>query len=241
MEMADLFLDRKDPQQLAKSVDFLVKHLELGPGDRVFDQCCGVGTVSFALAKQGVAAIGVDLCSAYIEAAQKEDAESFDCEFHCEDAFVYRTETPCDGAFNWYSSYGYADSEQQNHQMLRRAFESIKPGRRYALDVPHFAGVMRQFQFHLVRHGVSQGRQVTCIRESQIDWESGQLKQNWQWLVEGSTVDQRQSALRLYWPHQIREGLQEVGFTDVEMFGGTDGSALTLDSPRLILVARKPK
>lgn len=240
MEMADLFLDRKNPEQLQASVDFLRKKLLLNSGDRVFDQCCGVGTLSFELAKAGVVAVGADLCQAYIERANQIATQTgLSCQFVCEDAFSYVPTTSCHAAFNWYSSYGYASTDAQNEEMLHRAYEALEPGGMYALDVPNYPGVLRNFQYHLVRTGQSDGKEVTCVRESQVDWGSGQLKQVWKWFVEGAPVDTRHSALRLYWPHQIREALLRVGFVDIEMFGEVDCRALDLDSPRLILVARK--
>jgi hypothetical protein len=150
------------------------------------------------------------------------------------------TPQPCDGVFNWYSSFGYADSDAGNREMLQRAFESLRPGGRFALDVPNLPGLLRGFQRHLVRHGQSNGKSVTLIRESSVNLVDGLLEQTWTWLVENESPVERHSALRLYLPHHIREMSEQCGFENVRFFGSVDRDPLVLDSPRLICVAERP-
>lgn len=242
-EMADLFLEREDQDELQSTIDFLVDKLGLSPGDRVFDQCCGIGNISHRLALNGAYCVGVDLCRLYIDRAKSVTHErDLPCEFFCDDAYSFVAPSPCEGAFNWYSSFGYAASDDQNSQMAARAFESLKPGGVYALDVPNFPFLMRNFQRYMVRHGKNhEGRKVTCIRESDLDLYQGVLRQSWQWIVEGRPIDTRYSALRIYLPHQLIDMLRAVGFTDVRAFGNLNDAELTMDSPRLILTARRPE
>jgi len=240
IEMADLFLDR--PQiEVDRTTNFLMETLDLKSGDLVFDQCCGVGTVALDLARKKLRTTGVDLCQIYIDRAfETKRQENLDCEFFCDDGFTFVPAETCDGAFNWYSSFGYADNDDRNQSMLQRAFDCLKPGGRYALDIPNLPNLLRGFQHHLVKTGQSAGRDVTCVRHSNINLEKGLLEQTWQWFADGQAVDVRKSALRLYLPHQVREMLQRVGFEAIEQLGGIDGQPLSIDSPRLILIARKP-
>jgi len=240
IEMADLFLDR--PQtQVDQATDFLIRVLNLKRGNLVFDQCCGVGTVALDLARKNMRAVGVDLCQIYIDRAiQTKHQENLACDFFCDDGFTFTPVETCDAVFNWYSSFGYADNDDRNQSMLQRAFDCLKPGGKYALDIPNLPSLIRGFQHHLVKTGQSNGREVTCVRQSNINLEKGLLEQTWQWFVEGQAVDRRKSALRLYLPHQIREMLQHVGFESIEQVGDIDGQPLSIDSPRLILIARKP-
>lgn len=124
--------------------------------------------------------------------------------------------------------------------MLERAFDALRPGGRFALDLPNFPAVLRGFQRHLVRRGTSEGRRVTLIRDSQIDLGRGSLDQLWTWLIEGQPPVERRSSLRLYFPHQVRDMLEQCGFREIRFFGGMRGEELTMDSPRLLLVASRP-
>lgn len=239
-EMADLFLVRSDPEELEATLDFLVEELQLSVDDHVYDQCCGIGSLSIALQQRGLHATGADLCSFFIDRA-KQDAKQAkaECTFRCEDAFQFKPDSPCQGVFNWYSSFGYADSDARNRSMFQRAYESLRPGGRFALDVPNFTGLMRGFQRHIVRHGESAGNAVTLIRESTLNLRDGLLEQTWTWLTAGQPAVDRRSQLRLYLPHQICEMLKSVGFENVRLYGDITRTPLTIDSGRLICVAER--
>lgn len=240
-EMADLFLVRSDADELQATLEFLSSELALTAGARVYDQCCGIGSLSIALSRVGYVVTGADLCDFFIQRAIRDAGRAeVNCRFHEADAFEFVPDDACNGVFNWYSSFGYADSDARNRQMLQRAFESLLPGGRYALDVPNLPGVLRGFQRYMVRRGESAGRAVTLIRESNINIHVGLLEQKWTWLVEGQPPVERRSALRLYLPHQIRELLEQCGFENVRFFGDIHHEPLTIDSPRLICVAEKP-
>ncbi len=124
--------------------------------------------------------------------------------------------------------------------MLQRAFEALRPGGVFALDVPNVPGVVRDFQRCMVRHGNSAGQRVTVVRESVVNLACGTLEQTWTWLVANREPITRRSTLRLYLPHQIGEMLKSIGFEQIRFWGGTDRSPLDLDSPRLVIAAERP-
>ena len=146
----------------------------------------------------------------------------------------------CGGVFNWYSSFGYAATDEQNCRMVARAFDALRPGGKFAMDVPNFFHVVRSFQPQMVKHGTSNGNGVSLIRESEIDIRRGRLNQVWTWNVEGKPTDKRHSSLRIYWPNQMCEMLEACGFHDVRLFGNVRNEDFTIDSPRLLLVAERP-
>lgn len=240
-EMADVHLVRSDPEELAATLEFLTEHLNLSAGGRVYDQCCGIGSLTIALARRGLDAVGVDLCDFFIERAARDAEEAkADCQFHCADAFEFACAPPCDAVINWFSSFGYADRDEQNLVMLRRAWDSLRPGGRIALDLPNLPGLLRGFQRSLVQRGKSAGRDVVVLRESTLNLTRGMLEQTWTWFVEGESPVERRSELRMYLPHQIGDMLAAVGFGDTRFFGSAGGEPLSLDSPRLLITARRP-
>lgn len=241
LEMADLFLERT-PEELTATTEFLTDKLKLGKQSLVFDQCCGAGAISHELARSGNRVIGVDLFEPFIRrAVTTASKEDLSCKFVCDDAFAFVTDEKCDGAFNWYSSFGYAKTDEQNQQMLGRAFESLKPGGFYSMDVPNFAFVLSDFKKQMVRKGVSAGKEVTCTRDCRVDLVAGVLNQTWTWESEGLPGRIRKSELKIYFPQQIAKMLSAVGFVDVRMFGGVDRSDLEIESHRLVVVARRPE
>ena len=244
LEMADVLLDRSE-QQLRTTLEFVQRELGLKRDSHLFDQCCGCGSLSIPLALQGLRVTGCDLFEPYIARAREDAAKQFETgsstpEFFCADAFKFVPSEPCDAVINWYSSFGYAADDATNQQMLDRAFESLKPGGRFALEIPNVPGLLRRFEPVLVQEGTSRGRAVRIVRTCEPDFELGLLRQTWEWNVEGETAVTRQSAVKMYLPNRVRELLLAAGFDSVRMFGSADGEPYEMDSPRLLVTSGKP-
>lgn len=239
-EMGDVLLQRSE-DQLSQTLDFLKGELALRPGNHIFDQCCGIGSLSLPLAQEGLRVTGCDLFEPYIARAKRDAADlpSGSTEFYCADAFEYTPKRSCEAAFNWYSSFGYAANDAVNQQMLDRAFESLKPGGKFALDVPSVPYLLRNFNPVMVQQGVSQGRSVRIQRTSEIEFSSGLLKQKWLWEIEGEGRVERRSAMKIYMPNRITELLANSGFKRIRLFGDTGGGEYQMESPRLLVVAEK--
>jgi SAM-dependent methyltransferase len=237
--LADLFLVR-EPKELAETLSFLTSRLDLRPGSVVFDQCCGIGSVSIPLARRGMSVVGVDAIEPYIRRARRDAAElNGACRFEAGDAGEFAPDAPCDGAFNWYSSFGYSDDDGRNLEMLRRAFEALRPGGRFALDTLNVPGLLRDFKPCMTRRGPTSAGEVLLIRESVINHVRGAIEQTWTYVMPDGTRDVRRSSVRLYLPHQVKEMLEKCGFEDVEFFGSVKGEPLEVGSARCILTAGK--
>lgn len=236
--VAEMFLVRRDPADLAATVAFLTHTLALEPGRTAFDQCCGIGTFSIPLAQAGVRVVGVDQSDAYIRRAT-EFGVGLPCEFFATDAFTFTPAVTCDAAFNWGTSFGNAESDSRNLDMLRRAADALKPGGRFLLDYQHVPRVLRHFQQTLTHRLKRPDGEVLLLRESTVDLPGGALRQAWTFLLPDGTHYERQTAVRLYFPHQLGEMLREAGFESVQFFGGTDGRPLDLDSPRCVVVGTR--
>jgi SAM-dependent methyltransferase len=239
--VAELFLVRHNKQDVADAVAFLRGVLALEPGMTAFDQCCGIGTLAIPLAEQGVRVVGVDQSEAYVRRAARS-AGGLPCEFRAADAFAFAPAEPCDAAFNWGTGFGNALDDGRNREMLRRAFEAVKPGGRFLLDFQHVPRVLRTFQ-PAVSKRLGQGEnapETVLVRESHIDLVAGAIRQRWTFFLPDGSRRERRSVVRLYLPNQLADMLREVGFADVQFYGDTRAQPLTLDSPRCVLVGTRP-
>jgi hypothetical protein len=90
-----------------------------------------------------------------------------------------------------------------------------------------------------VRRNTPRG-EVLLLRESSVDLARGRMHKRWTYVHEGRVQVEHTSSVRLYMPDAIDAMLRRVGFVDVELTGGLDGSPVGLDSPRLIAIARRP-
>jgi len=240
--LADMLLERADATAIERTVGFLRDVLAIAPGDRVFDQCCGIGSLAVPLAHAGFEIEGVDQAARYIEratAAARDAGVAARARFALGDAFAWQPAVACAAAFNWWTSFGYAAADADNLRMLARAHAALEPGGRYALDFINLPQVLRDFQRHVaITRDTPRGR-VTLLRETSLDLGRGVMHKTWQYFFPDGARRMASSELRLYLPHQLVEMLRDVGFVAVALHGDELGGPLTLDSPRCIAVARK--
>jgi ubiquinone/menaquinone biosynthesis C-methylase UbiE len=237
---ADVVMATGTDATAEQSATFLIEKLGLQPGETVFDQCCGIGRMSHPLARRGIRVVGVDLIPEYIRRAEREAvAEELSCEFHVGDAFTFRPEPPCDAAFNWWSSFGYVPEDRRNVQMLRRVWESVKPGGKFALDYYNGPRLLREFQERIEFRYRTELGEFPVVRSATIRFESGMIDQEWRYRGPDDREHVKHSTTRIYLPHDLVNLLRTAGFEHVKLYGGYDGSPFSLESPRCILVARR--
>lgn len=238
--LASALLEESNGEELEQTVDFLISALQLRPGSTLFDQCCGTGRMALAFAKRGYRVTGVDLTEAYIERARvKADHAKLSIDFHTGDAFVFSASPLCDGAVNWWTSFGYAD-DARNLTMLQRAFESLKPGSRFALDFINAPGLYRAFQPSVITRASHRDGSFILLRESELDLAGGVIRKLWTYVLENGKRVIHRSSVRLYDPHTLGEILGKAGFSNIHFFGDHRGGKLTIESPRCIAIGEKP-
>lgn len=239
--LADVLLERSDPAEVDATLRFLTNRLELLPGMRVFDQCCGVGSLAVPLASSGYRLNGCDLIPEYVERARRRAVDArVVVELETADAFQFVPPQPCDAVFNWWTSFGYASTDDENVRMLDRAAEALRPGGRFALDFMNVTGVLRGFQSRVRTERVTARGTIELIRDSSIDLRRLVMLKRWTYTLPDGSRIARDSQVRMYLPHELVGLFARAGFSDVQLYGNLDGAPLELDSPRCIVVGKRP-
>lgn len=242
--LADMLLERETDAEVETTIDFIVRRSELADGAAIFDQCCGIGSLALPLAERGYTVFGVDQAANYIDRGQSQlsrlDPGSVQrCQLAVGDAFEYRPPQSCALAINWWTSFGYADTDAQNIEMLRRAYESLIPGGTFMLDTMNVPGIFRGFQPDVVTQRDTPRGPITLHRRSDFDLAAGRILKTWSYFLPTGATVRHETSVRLYLPSQLADMLRSVGFSKVELLGGLAGRAVELDDPRCICIARK--
>lgn len=236
--LAESLLVRTDPTETSKTIAFLVDALGIEPGARVFDQCCGIGSLAVPLASLGYDVLGVDQADAYIERGRKSARDAaVHARFEQGDAFEFVADPPCHAAINWWTSYGYAATSEDNLQMLARARESLVPGGRFALDVPHLPGILRSFEDDRTDVRETPLGRIEMRRISRFDLTAGRLIKEWTFHVDGALKSDCVTSIQLALASDHIAALETAGFRVLHAWSDIDRSPLTIDSPRCILIA----
>jgi len=218
--------------------DFIIQTLELKPGDRILDLCCGQGRHSVELTKREFRVSGVDLSEYLLVLAKKTAYEAgVDARFHCCDMRELLWEAEFDVVINMFTSFGYFESDEENEKALRAARKALRPGGRLLLDLPNrefFAKAIRQGQRDWLEHD-------GCLVLEEWIWseDSKRLRMN-RTIVERDWSRRLKSFdLREYTHPEVLEMLARTGLEWQRTFADLNMSDFQPEARRMLIIARR--
>ncbi len=238
----DVLTDESTRQE----IDAVLRLLRLKPEARILDLCCGQGRHALELARRGFERVeGLDR-SAYLigEARKAAEEENLGAAFQEGDCRALPFD---EGAFDAVllmgNSFGYFETEDDDHAVLQEVRRVLRPGGRVFLDLASGAYLREHFEArswewidekHFVcreRELAEEGRRLVS-REVIAHVEKGVLK------------DQLY-AERLYSRDEIRALLEENGFGRFDAAPASEtlstrGQDLGMMARRLFITARTP-
>ena len=224
--------------------DFIMETLGLKKGDAILDIACGAGDQSVELAKRGLNVTAFDLAQVLIEAAE-ETAKSSDVtvNFYAGDMRAMKHDSQFDAAMLLSHSFGFFD-HKENKLVLKSAYAALKEGGCFLLDLmnpynlPRFQRTWTPLDGGYLLNephvldapaGVLTGRPAMFI-----DTENDRIV-----LMDEDALSNND--IRMYTALEIREMLDEVGFTKVELYGHAKLPRLpyAANSERMVVIAKR--
>lgn len=121
-----------------QDVDDVERLLELRPGMRVLDLCCGAGRHALLLASRGYDVVGIDLSRELLEVAKREStADRQTVTWIRSDMRSIPFTESFDGVYNICQSFGYLESEQEDLKVLRSIAGSLRRGGKVLVEIPN--------------------------------------------------------------------------------------------------------
>jgi SAM-dependent methyltransferase len=198
----------------------------------VLDALCGVGRISIELACRRYPVTGVDLSPHFLEAAREASA-GLPCEFVESDIRDFNRPGAFKLALNLYNSFGYLESPEEDLRMLTAIRRSLAPGGLFIMQVFGKETVARDFKDNewWERDG------VTVMTESRVvgAWEG--LRSHWR-VIDGERNSEYSFDQRLYSGSELRQALEEAGFSDVSVHGALDLRPYDQEADDLVAIGR---
>jgi SAM-dependent methyltransferase len=230
----ELFSDerlRAAPQE----VDRLVELLQLQPGARVLDLCCGIGRHSLELARRGYRMTGFDRTAGYLERArQAAQAEGLRVDFVQGDIRRFCALEEFDAVVNFFTSFGYFEDANDDKRVLLNTYASLKQGGRLLIELVGKEVLARTFQprdWH-----ERDGRIFLRETEATQDWSW--IKNRWI-LLENGRQKEFSFGHRVYSAVELTSLLKRCGFAEVKVFGDLTGAPYDHKAQRLVTFAVK--
>ena len=235
----DYYLHFYESAQSAETNDAetgqIVGRLDLAPGAAVLDAPCGYGRITNRLAARGYEAVGLDRTSHFLDRARSDAREmGVDVEYVQGDLRDMQWSERFDAVVCWFTSYGYFDDDG-NLEVLRQFRKVLKPGGAALIETLHHDALARGMTrppFAFV-HRVGDDM---VVDHNDLDPTTGRMETD-RTVVRDGQVQTFHYSIRLPTPPEFHAWLSEAGFTDIR-FTGRDGEPLTLDTWRVVVVAR---
>lgn len=124
--------------------------------------------------------------------------------------------------------------------MLACAYKSLKPGGYSILDYYNKPLIVKQFKpLHREERNVH-GKSFLITRFSEISKKNGMLISTWTYQSPEGAKKVLKGETRMYSPSDLKKLFLKVGFTEIRLYGDTEGNTLHKKSPRCIVLAQKP-
>ncbi len=231
--MEDSLREENTPAQ----VDFVVDKLALTGPSKIVDLGCGHGRHSLELARRGHKVTGIDLVEGFLDVARKT-AESEGLSTHAQflrgDIGALDTEEGAfDGAICLFDAFGFFD-DGHTFATLRSVNKIIASGSRFVLDLR-----TREWMTRLPGSAVlDKGNGDMMIDRHHFDIATSRFIDRRTYVRDGKQREVMFS-VRLFAFTEIKLILESTGFGVEAAFGGFDGSPLSVNKARTIIVAKK--
>lgn len=230
-----LFSDERI-QRTPYQVDRFIDLLDLKKGDKILDQCCGIGRHSLELARRGYEVTGIDITGKYLEEArEKANKEGLKTEFVQADIREFKRDNFYDACLNFYTSFGYSEDENENMKAIENVHSSLKPKGKFLLDVMGrevLDEIYAQEDIWRIEDGYFQ-------EERNIREDVGMLESRWKLIKDDGEVREHKFMYKLYTEEELSHLLREVGFKEIDIYGSLTGARYDEDASRLIALAQK--
>jgi len=213
----------------------------------ILDLCCGIGRHSVALAERGFKVVGVDLAPEFITRAKEIAVErnvKQNVEFRVGDMRKVSKVLKDYGerfnaVINLFTSIGYYD-EETDRNILRQLLGLTASRGILVIDIANRDWLVRHFQARDV-HQI--GDVLFKVVERKLNLESSRMENVWKFYRKHKQdlkyLDTVELNHRVYSLHELKKLVEESGWIYQSCYGGFNSEPFTMDSKRMILIAKK--
>ncbi|EXX89402.1 SAM-dependent methyltransferase [Paenibacillus darwinianus] len=220
-----------------REVRNMVGFLDMPQGAAVLDVGCGMGRHALALSGMGFRVSGVDLSEELLREAAIRDPERRVEWLRGDMRRLPFADGSFDATVNFFTSFGYFESEEENVSVLRELRRVLKPGGRFLIDFLNPSYVRGTLVPFSERTDDETGWIITESRRI----ENGAVVKDIRIRTQEGDERTYRERVRLYGPDWFEARLPETGLTLERLYGDYSGSAFAeSESQRLIMTGVSP-
>lgn len=213
--------------------------LGLKANDKVMDCPCGYGRHSNGLSKRGIDVTGVDINPVHLgRAIENKRAGNLNTKFEIGNMIEIDYKDQFDGVINMFYSFGFFDTDEENFQVLKNFYDSLKKGGKFLMhtdvNIPRI--MSRKYKFDEERK-LNSGNMLRVIDD--YNEETKRIDGRWIITHENGEVEDVDYSVRVYTREEFTDLCYQAGFTKVTAYSDWDGSEYSEDAEDMIIIAEK--
>ncbi len=227
-------LDEEAPLE----VEAILQMTELKPKSKILDLCCGHGRHAIPLAKKDFQITGFDFSEHLLQrAAQAAEESGVTLRLIHGDTRQLPFEDEFDAVISMFTAFGYFEQEEDNQKVLSEVFKALKPGGVFLMDVLNREHLLKNWQ----PKRWSKQTDFILLEEMLFDFFRGVLEVNRTLIHDDHESKKSNFSLRLYTLVELLEMLRKANLYLEAVFGDFKLGQYSADSPRMIIMANKPR
>ncbi len=217
----------RDDADAKRAVALICRTVDLQPGWRVLDVACGAGRHARAFVELGAHCFGLDLSATLLRVARQVTTAPL---IRADMRQLPIRPGSMQLTVNLFTSFGYFERDAEHAAALEEMIATVRPGGWFVIDFLYAAAVRRELvpeetvelpgQKVQVRRSVSPDGRYVCKS------------------IRAPAGKHYQERVRLFEPDQISDMLQTAGVTVRHRFGDYDGSRLSPQASRTIILGQ---
>ncbi len=232
-EYYHLLYNHRNETEANRFITNILNYLALPHGSRILDIACGKGRHAKAIADRGYQVTGIDLSTNSIQEASQLSKD--DLHFFVHDMREPFAENQFDAGFNFFTSFGYFETEAEHLQAAEAFVKNLKPGGLLLIDF-----VNKQHALNNIQQHPSEIQQ-----RGDIVYDIERVFENNRYVKRISVCDTDkcalfQESLKALTKADFIRYFEPLGVNLEKTFGDYQLNAYSeIESPRLILLFRK--
>jgi 2-polyprenyl-3-methyl-5-hydroxy-6-metoxy-1,4-benzoquinol methylase len=224
----------RDDVEAETLAELILANVKMETDAKILDMAAGAGRHAINFARRGFNVTAVDLSKNLIKVAKKNaSVYDFDIDFVHSDIRKFETSDKFDLVLNLFTSIGYFDNDEENFELLRKAYNLLSPGGCFVLDYfnrNYLEGNLIPSSVETINDAlVNQNRSIKGDRV---------IKE----IIIKKNDDTKKyfESVRMFSLNELQTELENTGFKIISIFGDLDGKPFVLEtSPRVIIIASK--
>ncbi len=218
-----------------KEVSMLVSLLRLDKTMAILDLACGFGRHTNRLAALGHTMTGVDLSPGFLDIARRDALQrNVTVDYHQEDMREITIDNQFDRVMIVFTAFGYF-SDEDNLKVLANAQRALKPGGLLIFDTLNRDHIAKDLQPYLVYE--KEGNMM--VDRLSFDSLQGRYYNKRVVYRDGVRKD-KPYFVRLYNPNELNALLIQAELELDHLYGSWDIKEFSVDTRRMVVIARKP-